>query len=234
MKYILTSESFFKKIGNWINMQNKKSSEITIPEYFDDIEEEVKKDVTDYHQRFYSCDKNNPKKIEHERECNHFGDMLSLDIRALDWIEKNPGKFLISNLKNYNLDFSRFKLIKLNILIKDLLEVCNGKLDIICIRIVRYPEDEKFKVIVFLREIGHEEGDGMPVDIYDNYVESIRYKLKKKANRYLKGYFLREDYGRSLYDVTAEEQSERDSEFGIISISVNPLIGKFSSINRNP
>jgi hypothetical protein len=219
MKYILTSESFFKKIGDWTDRQIKKvyqtankldnniensfsdknTSEIKRREdesdishfqrklklwkYVDILLSEDSKWNKNLLQNYYSCDKDDSNKFEFHRECEMFGSAFSLDIRILDWIDEHPGKFLVYNIRNYNLEFSNFKLIKFSILIKDILEVCNHKLDIISIRIRRYNPDSKFEIILFLREIGHEEGDDMPLDIYNYYIEMIRYKLKKKADK---------------------------------------------------
>jgi len=149
-----------------------------------------------------------------------------------DFKEKNPDKFLIFGLSQYeNATYNRFQLIKFELLIKDLLEVSDNRLEILGVEVNRNHEYEEFQVVVTFREDGFEKGDGMPDDIYDDYVNMIKSGLKKKKEKYIEEYNILQRQKTTqkmkyrsirLYDATTGYQSKYDDERGLITIIIDP------------
>jgi len=212
MKYILTIESYKKrgllgKASDWIAGRK-------------DFNELIQVDSLASQMTVYSCDMSNPSDIN---VTNLDNDIVIPD--CLKFCKNNPGKFLVFNLCDYN-SWSGHHLIKFTILIRDLIEVCHHRLDIISITIRKYYN--KFLVDIKLREIGFEEGDGMPLDICNEYIEMIKIGLRKKKEKYLKEYnilqSIRYNY-TNLYDILIPPyQPSWDKNWGLITIQIEPLI----------
>lgn len=221
MKYILTLEAHYKKRGlfgkaaDWIS--NRKDFTELI---------EGKKSLGDFN-KIYSVDKNDLTKFEEQPDT----EVLS---KALDFFKSNPDKFLVSGLAFYsNANYSRFQLIKFSRLIQDILDVCDKRLDIISVKIESSYEHDDFRVSIVLREDGWEEGDGMPDDIYEDYVQMIKTGLKKKKEQYIKEYNILQSQNTTqklkyrsirLYNVSTGYQSQFDDKRGLITVIIDPRI----------
>ena len=211
MKYILTIESYKKrgllgKASDWIAGRK-------------DFNELIQVDSFAWKRNVYSCDMRNPVDI---KLTNLDNDIVILD--CLKFCKDNPGKFLLFNLCDYK-SWSGHHLIKFTILIRDLIEVCHHRLDIISISIREY--SNKFLVDITLREIGFEEGDGMPLDIYNEYIDMIEIGLRKKKEKYLKEYNILQSIKydhTTLYNILIPSQSSWDKHFGLLKIEIEPTI----------
>jgi hypothetical protein len=209
MKYILTIESYYKKRG----LLGKASDWIAGRKDFNEL---IQVDSLAWKRTVYSCDMSNPSDINVTNLDNNI-------IDTLKFCKDNPGKFLIFNLCDYK-SWSGHHLIKFTILIRDLLEVCHHRLDIISITIKEY--SNKFLVDIKLREIGFEEGDGMPLDIYNEYIDMIEIGLRKKKEKYLKEYNILQSIKydhTTLYDILIPPyQPSWDKRWGLLKIVIEP------------
>jgi hypothetical protein len=223
MKYILTLEAHYKKRG----LIGKAVDLIKGRKDFNDLIEDEKN--LGAWCKVYSYDKISSKIEEVDMEPN-FGTSV-----VINWKEKNPDKFLIFNLSNYkNATHNMFQLIKFDLLIKDLLEVSDRRLEILSI-IIRsdYENADDLNVGVIFREDGFEIGDGMPDDVYDNYVSMVSSGLKEKREKYLKEYNILQSQKTTqkmkyrsirLYYVTTGSgyQSKFDDDRGLITLIIDP------------
>jgi hypothetical protein len=221
MKYILTLEAYYKKRG----LIGKAVDWVKGRKDFNDIIEGKERRRGDW-RKTYSFDK---KTFKIEETFTDEDEGIS---RVINWKEKNPDKFLIFGLVHYeNATYNRFQLIKFELLIKDLLEVSDNRLEILGVEVNRNYEYEEFQVVVTFREDGFEKGDGMPDDIYDDYVNMIKSGLKKKREKYVEEYNILQRQKTTqkmkyrsirLYDVTTGYQSRYDDERGLITIIIDP------------
>ena len=220
MKYILTLEAHYKKRGligkaaDWISGRK---------DYKDLIEGEKK--LGEWH-KVYSIDKENPSELS----------LVEADVdgksKAVNWLKNNPDKILVFGINSYvNASYERFQLIKFDILVKDILEVVDRRLEVLRIEIDKSYEYDEFKVKVLLKEDGWQEGDGMPDDIYEDYIEMIKTGLKKKREQYIKEYNILHSQKTTqklkyrsirLYSVTAGYQSGFDDERGLLMVEIDP------------
>ena len=152
--------------------------------------------------------------------------------KAIEWVNNNPGNILVTNLNLYkNTSYGRQKLIKFNLLIRDLIEVTKGRLEIININIKYDHYEDEYEVFVELREIGWVSGDGIPDDIYNDNLENIRNGLKRKKEKYIKEYNILQSQQTTqrmryrtinLYRVSPGYRSKYyDDDLGIMSIKID-------------
>lgn len=220
MKYILTLEAHYKKRGligkavDWLAGRK---------DYRDLIEGQ--KELGKW-SKVYSIDKENPSKLS----------LIEADVdgqsKVVNWLKNNPGKILVFGVNYYvNAAWSRFQLIKFDILLKDILEVVDKRLEVLKIEIDRNYEYDEFKVKVLLKEDGWQEGDGMPDDIYEDYIKMIKTGLKNKREQYIKEYNILHSQKTTqkfkyrsirLYSVTTGYQSRFDDERGLLTIEIDP------------
>lgn len=220
MKYILTLEAYYKKRG----LIGKAADWISGRKDYRDLLEGGKA-LGDWH-KVYSIDKEDPSKLSLVQ------DDVDGQSKVINWSKNNPGKILVSNLNYYvNTSYEHFQLIKFDILIKDILEVVDRRLEVLKIEIDRRYERDEFKVKVLLKEDGWEEGDGMPDDIYEDYINMIKTGLKKKKEQYVKEYNILHSQKTTqkfkyrsirLYHVTTGYQSKFDDEMGLLKIDIDP------------
>jgi hypothetical protein len=137
------------------------------------------------------------------------------------WKEDNQNGFIICYLPKYKSNY--FLLIKVENIIKDLLEVINGRMTILWAYVQDYEDNILFKFV--LQEIDFQEGDGMPQDIWLDNFNYIKDGMKKKSDKY-KTYVSNSKIQRTnrLYDVEFNEFLDTDKENGLIRIEINPKL----------
>ncbi len=150
--------------------------------------------------------------------------------------QDNPESFILVHLYRYSsrLNIGRYKLIKLELLLNDLISVVSGRFDILWVDVDKnYENDRDIKIKVALKEIGFEPGDGMPNDIYDDYVSGIKNGMKKKKDEYIKKYNILQLQKTTqkmkyrsieLYSVISGYKSKTDQDNGIIKIEISPCL----------
>ena len=218
MKYILTLEAHYRKRG----LIGKAADWIVGRKDYKDLIEGQK--VLGVWNKVYSIDKENPSELI---ETN-----LDRESTTYKWVENNPGKILVLGLNSYKNDsYERYQLIKFDILVKDILEVVDRRLEVLKIEIDKNYEYDEFKVKVLLKEDGWQEGDGMPDDIYEDYINMIKTGLKKKREQYIKDYNILHSQKTTqkfkyrsirLYGVTTGYQSKFDDERGLLTVEIDP------------
>lgn len=227
MKYILTLEAYYKKRG----LIGKAADLIKGRKDFNDlIEVGFDKELGRFN-KIYSIDKDNLSNL------SEVSDDVDGQSKVINWTKNNPGKILIFRLDSYNKyhtpTLDSFRLIKFDILIKDILEVVDRRLEVLSIEIDRNYEYGEFSVKILLKEDGWQEGDGMPDDIYDDYVNMIKSGLKKKKEKYIKEYNILQSQkttvkfkNRSirLYGVTTGYQSKYDDQRGLLTVNIDPRV----------
>jgi hypothetical protein len=219
VKYILTLEAYYKKrglIGKAVDWAKGRKD-------FNDLIEGQNR--LGKYSKVYSINKNDISKI------NKVSDDVSGTSKVINWTENNPGSFLIFGLSSYQNTSYRYQLIKFKILIKDLLDVVDKRLEILSIGIDVITEYDDFEVTVLLKEDDWEEGDGMPDDIYDDYVKMISDGLEKKKKQYISDYNILQSQetpqklkNRSirLYNLRTGYQSKYDDDRGLLWVKIDP------------
>lgn len=220
MKYILTLEAYYKKRG----LIGKAADWISGRKDYRDLLEGEK--VLGQWGKVYSIDKENPSKL------SLVEDDVDGQSKVINWSKNNPGKILVFGINYYvNASYKDFQIIKFDILVKDILEVVDRRLEVLKIIIISNYEYGEYKVQVLLKEDGWEEGDGMPDDIYEDYINMIKAGLKKKREQYIKEYNILHSQKTSvkfkhrsirLYGVTTGYQSRFDDEKGLLTIEIDP------------
>jgi hypothetical protein len=223
MKYILTLEAYYKKRG----LIGKAVDWVKGRKDFNDLIEGQKQ--LGESNKVYSIDKDNLSNL------SEVSDDVDGQSKVINWTKNNPGKILIFRLNSYNKyitpTFDSFRLIKFDILIKDILEVVDRRLEVLSIEIDRSYEYDEFRVKILLKEDGWQEGDGMPDDIYNDYIGMIRSGFKKKREDYIKEYNILQSQKKTvrfkhrsirLYGVTTGYQSKYDNERGLLKIEIDP------------
>ena len=141
---------------------------------------------------------------------------------VIRWKEdRNENAFIICHLSKYKSQY--FLLIKAEEIIKDLLEVINGRMTILWAYVQDYEDDILFKFV--LREIDFEDGDDMPEDIWLDNFNYVKDGMKKKSEKY-KTYVSNNDIKRTnrLYDVEFNEYLDTDNKNGLIRVEINPTL----------
>lgn len=220
MKYILTLEAHYKKRG----LIGKAADWVAGRKDYKDLLEGGK-ELGSWH-KVYSIDKENPSKL------SLVEDDVDGQSKVVNWVKNNPGKILVLGVNSYvNATYNRFQLIKFDILVKNILEVVDRRLEVLKIEIDKNYEYDEFKVKVLLKEDGWQEGDGMPDDIYEDYIQMIRTGLKKKREQYIKEYNILHSQKTTqkfkyrsirLYGVTTGYQSKFDDERGLLTVEIDP------------
>jgi hypothetical protein len=96
------------------------------------------------------------------------------------------GQFYINGL-NYFTGWNR-DCIKVELFLKDLIEIIKiERLDILGI-VVEFDDWKNVECKVWFRESDFQEGDDLPNDILEYWIDRIKGRLKKKADTYLNGY----------------------------------------------
>lgn len=153
----------------------------------------------------------------------------------LKFKEENPNAFIMVGLNSYSSStWDRYTVIKLEILINDLIEVINNQLEILWIDVGKDFDRDNLVLNVAFREMGFQIGDGMPSDVYKNYVDLIKSELKKKRVEYIKKYNILQRQKtpqkmkhRSirLYSLTTPGYiSKFDADNGIIKVTIDPRL----------
>jgi len=222
MKYILTLEAYYKKRG----LIGKAVDLIKGRKDFNDLIEGDKE--LGRFNKVYSINKDDPSKL------SLVNDDVDGQSKVINWVKNNPNSILILGLNRYkNSTYSRHQLIKFDILVKDILEVVDRRLEVLSIKITsKYQDDfDDFLVEVLLKEDDWQEGDGMPDDIYEDYVQMIKTGLKKKKEQYVKEYNILHSQKTTvkfkhrsirLYSVTTGYQSKYDDQRGLLTVNIDP------------
>jgi hypothetical protein len=180
------------------------------------------------YNKVYSINKDDPSKL------SLVNDDVDGQSKVINWVKNNPNSILILGLNRYkNATYGRHQLIKFDILVKDILEVVDRRLEVLSIKITsKYQDDfDDFYVEVLLKEDDWQEGDGMPDDIYEDYVQMIKTGLKKKREKYIEEYNILHSQKTTvkfkhrsirLYSVTTGYQSKYDDQRGLLTVNIDP------------
>jgi hypothetical protein len=218
MKYILTLEAYYKKRG----LIGKAVDLIKGRKDFNNLIEGDKE--LGRFNKVYSINKDDPSKL------SLVNDDVDGQSKVINWVKNNPNSILILGLNRYkNAAYGRHQLIKFDILVKDILEVVDRRLEVLSIEInSKYQDDfDYFFVEVLLKEDDWQEGDGMPDDIYEDYVQMVKTGLKKKKEQYVKEYNILHSQKTTvrsirLYSVTTGYQSKYDDQRGLLTVNIDP------------